>query len=179
MSTSAKETLERIGNFGLDVLRIIAGTLLTCLMLLTAVDVVMRYVFNSPIRGSFEIAELLVALLMFSGFPLVSINNQHVSIDLLDNFFSPAISRIVNFCAALACLAIFAGMGLLLLRKVSRMTLTGDVTIALNIPLIPFVYVMFGFVLVTALVHALKAFSALSEEDDLPLPRSHSGGPTV
>jgi len=174
-----RETLERIGNGGVNVLRIIAGTLLTCLMLLTTVDVVMRYIFSSPIRGSFEIAEILVAVLMFSGFPLVSLNNQHVSIDLLDRFFSPTVSRILNFCAGLACMAIFAGMGLLLLRKISRMTLTGDVTIALNIPLIPFVYVMFGFLALTAFVHALKCFATISEEADLVKPHSPTSGPTV
>jgi TRAP-type C4-dicarboxylate transport system permease small subunit len=179
MSTSTRETLERIGNAGVNVLRVIAGTLLTCLMLLTAADVVMRYIFNSPIRGSFELAELLVALLMFSGFPLVSINNQHVCIDLLDSFFSPTVSRIIDFCSGLICIAIFAGMGLLLLRKASRMTLTGDVTIALNIPLIPVVYVMFGFVLLTAFVQALKCLSAYNEEDHLPQRHGPSGGPTV
>lgn len=179
MSTSTRETLERIGNAGVNVLRVIAGTLLTCLMLLTATDVVMRYIFNSPIPGSFELAELLVALLMFSGFPLVSINNQHVCIDLLDSFLSPTLSRVIDFCAGLSCLSIFAGMGLLLLRKTSRMTMTGDVTIALNIPLMPIVYVMFGFVVLTALIHALKCFSAFSEEAGLPQSHSHSGGPTV
>jgi TRAP-type C4-dicarboxylate transport system permease small subunit len=179
MSPSTKKTLGRIGNGGLDVLRVIAGMLLTCLMLLTTVDVVMRYVFNSPIRGSFELAEVLVALLMFSGFPLVSFNNQHVCIDLLDRFFSPTVSRVIDFCAGLCCMAIFAGMGLLLLRKISRMTMTGDVTIALNIPLMPIVYIMFGFVLLTALVHTLKCFFAFTEEGDIPQSHSHSGGPTV
>jgi TRAP-type transport system small permease protein len=179
MSTSFREPLERIGHGGVNVLRVIAGILLSCLMLLTAVDVGMRYIFSSPIRGSFEIAEILVALLMFSGLPLVSLNNQHVSIDLLDRFFSPTVSRILNFCAGLACMAIFAGMGLLLLRKISRMTLTGDVTIALNIPLIPFVYAMFGFLALAAFVHALKCFAALSEKADPGEPHSPINGPTV
>ena len=179
MSTSFRESLERIGNGGIKVLRVIAGILLTCLMLLTAVDVVMRYIFNSPIRGSFEIAEILVALLMFSGFPLVSLNNQHVSIDLLDHFFSPTVSRILNFCAGVACMAIFAGMGLLLLRKISRMTLTGDVTIALNIPLIPFVYVMFGFLMLTAFIHAVKCFATISGKADPVHRHSPTSGPTV
>jgi len=176
MSTSTKETLENIGNHGVNVLRVIAGLLLTSLMLLTTIDVVMRYIFGSPIRGSFELAELLVALLMFSGFPLVSIKNQHVCIDLLDRFFSPMVSRIVDFFAGLACVAIFAGMGLLLLRKASRMTLTGDVTIALSIPLIPFVYVMFVFVLLTVFVHVLKCFATFRKEAQ---PHTPSGGAAV
>lgn len=179
MNTPAKDTFDRVGNWSYNLLRVIAGILLTGLMLLTAVDVVMRYAFNSPIRGSFEIAELMVALLMFSGIPLVSLNNQHVCIDLLDRFFSPMVSRIVDLSASLICLGIFACMGLLLLRKISRMTVAGDVTNALNIPILPFVYVMFGFVLLTALVHVAKFLATCSGQSAVTASFGPTSGPTA
>jgi len=176
MTTSAKATLNRVGDLGINLLRIVSGALLSGLMLLTAVDVIMRYALNSPIRGSFEIAELLVALLMFSGVPLVSFNNQHVCIDLLDRLFSPWVSRLVDLCASLICVAIFAFMGLLLLRKISLMTMTGDVTSALNIPILPFVSVMFGFALLTALVHLIKFLAICSGAPAVNGPSSPTGG---
>jgi TRAP-type C4-dicarboxylate transport system permease small subunit len=50
-------------------LGIAASVILGCMTLLTFVDVVARYLFNRPIRGGFEVTELLmhaiVAALMF------------------------------------------------------------------------------------------------------------------
>ena len=94
MSTSTRETLERIGNGRCQCAPRHRGHLLTCLMLLTAVDVVMRYIFNSPIRGSFEIAETSGRTADVFRVSLGFINNQHVCIDLLNSFFSPTVSRI-------------------------------------------------------------------------------------
>ena len=42
------------------------------MMLLTFVDVVARYLFNRPIRGAFEVTELMLLVLIFAGLPLVS-----------------------------------------------------------------------------------------------------------
>src|SRR5215475_2687646 len=49
-----------------------AAVLLFCLMMLTTADVVGRYIFNWPIRGAFEITELLLLTLIFAGLPLAS-----------------------------------------------------------------------------------------------------------
>ena len=49
-----------------------AAVLLFCLMALTTADVVGRYIFNWPIRGAFEITELLLLTLIFAGLPLAS-----------------------------------------------------------------------------------------------------------
>jgi TRAP-type C4-dicarboxylate transport system permease small subunit len=164
---------------GIQVLRIVVGVQLTCLMLLTTADVVMRYAFGSPFRGTFEISELMVALVMFSGFPLASLNNQHVSIDLLDRFFSPAVDRVVEIFSSLLCFGIFGSMALLLLRKASQMTLASDVTVALNISILPFVYVMVGLILLAALIHGVKCILAFSQSADLNHPSNKLGGPAV
>ena len=132
-------------------------------MFLTAVDVVMRYAVSAPIRGSFEISELMLALLIFSGFPLVSLQNQHVSIGILDRYFSFFAEYVVDAISHLVCFVLFGGMALLLLRQASRMTMTSDLTIALHIPILPLVYVLFVLVLLTALVHVMQFATMLVE----------------
>ena len=49
-----------------------AAVLLFGLMGLTTADVIGRYVINSPLRGAFEITELLLLTLVFAGLPLAS-----------------------------------------------------------------------------------------------------------
>ena len=48
-------------------LGVAASAILFAMMLLTTVDVVARYVFNRPLRGAFEVTELLLVVLIFAG----------------------------------------------------------------------------------------------------------------
>src|SRR5499426_4842176 len=66
------------------VLGIAASVILLCMMLLTFVDVVARYLFNFPLRGGFEITELMLLVLIFAGLPLVSHADEHVTMDFID-----------------------------------------------------------------------------------------------
>jgi TRAP-type C4-dicarboxylate transport system permease small subunit len=154
--------LQAIGRRSVFVLRVATGILLIFMMSLTVVDVVLRYGFNSSLRGGFEITELTVAALMFAGAPLVSLREQHVTIDLFDRAFSPAVRRVLDCFAQFVCTAVFIGIAGLLWRKAARMTMTSDVTSALNIPVLPVVIVLIVFAIATAMVHLWKAIAALT-----------------
>ena len=64
--------------------------LLFGLMVLTTVDVIGRYIFNWPLRGAFEITELLLLTLIFAGLPLVSRADEHVTLDFIDTAARPS-----------------------------------------------------------------------------------------
>ena len=61
-----------------------AAVLLFGLMMLTTADVIGRYIFNWPLRGAFEITELLLLTLIFAGLPLASRADEHVTLDFID-----------------------------------------------------------------------------------------------
>jgi TRAP-type C4-dicarboxylate transport system permease small subunit len=63
------------------VLGVAASAILFSMMLLTFVDVVARYLFNFPLRGGFEVTELMLLVLIFAGLPLVSHADEHVTMD--------------------------------------------------------------------------------------------------
>ena len=65
-------------------------------MLITCIDVVGRYVFNSPFTGSTELTEMAVGIVIFSILPIISWRNDHVVVDLLDQFVSPRVHMIRN-----------------------------------------------------------------------------------
>jgi TRAP-type C4-dicarboxylate transport system permease small subunit len=74
-----------------------AAVLLFGLMLITTADVIGRYIFNWPLRGAFEITELLLLALIFAGLPLVSRADEHVTLDFIDAASGNAAGRC---CAA-------------------------------------------------------------------------------
>ena len=68
------------------VLGFIAAVMLFAMMLLTCADVIGRYFLDRPIFGAFELTETLLAALIFAGLPLVTLRNEHVTVDVLDPF---------------------------------------------------------------------------------------------
>lgn len=60
--------------------------LLASMVALTFVDVVGRRLFNTPVFGAHDITEHLMALIIFSGLPLLTAQRGHLSIDLFDRW---------------------------------------------------------------------------------------------
>jgi TRAP-type transport system small permease protein len=149
------------------VLGIAASALLFALMALTFVDVVARYVFNRPIRGAFEVTELLLLVLIFAGLPLVSHADEHVTMDFIDHWLDKRrrmmLRRLVNALVA-------AAMGFMawqIVIKAGRISAYGDATDVLRIVYGPFVYFMAGTMALAGLIHLYKVFApaaAVKEE---------------
>ena len=138
------------------VLGIAASALLMCLMLVTFADVVARYLFNRPIRGAFELTELLLLVLIFAGLPLVSHADEHVTMDFIDRMLpAPAVAALIRGVHALIG-ALFVFIAWQVWIKAGRISSYGDTTDVLRIAVGPFVYFMAAMVLLTGLVHLFK-----------------------
>lgn len=138
-------------------LGLVTATALFAMMTLTTIDVVMRYVFGAPIRGAFELTELLLVTVIFSGLPLVSRDDQHVAADLVDRFLGAAARRSLATTVHLLAAAAFAGVAWLAWGKAARLAANADTTASLQVALAPFAYLMAVMLAVTAMVHAVKA----------------------
>lgn len=136
----------------------VAAFLLFFMMMLTTVDVVMRYVFNSPIGASFEVTELSLGILIFAALPLVTLKDEHVGIDLIDLVLSPAVirvmRRVVNLVLAL-CLAVLAWR---LWLAADRFLSYGDTTATAQIPIYPFYYGMAVLTGISAIIVLAKVY---------------------
>jgi TRAP-type C4-dicarboxylate transport system permease small subunit len=62
----------------------IAAGFLTAMMLLTVADVTLRAFFNLPIRGTYELIELLLAGTFFVALPAVFLRDDHIVVELID-----------------------------------------------------------------------------------------------
>ena len=70
----------------------IAASALVILMMVTVCDVSLRYLFNRPIRVSYEMVEVTLLVFVFNGMPAAFFGRRHVIIDLLDGTFGPRIT---------------------------------------------------------------------------------------
>jgi TRAP-type C4-dicarboxylate transport system permease small subunit len=140
------------------VLGVAASAILLSMMLLTFVDVVARYGLSRPVRGAFEMTELMLLVLIFAGLPLVSHADEHVTMDFIDRMLPAgavlALQRLVHALVA----ALFFFLAWQMWIKASRISEYGDTTDVLRILVGPFVYFMVAMIALTACVHVFKFF---------------------
>jgi TRAP-type C4-dicarboxylate transport system permease small subunit len=146
------------GGAWLDrVLGAAAAILLFCLMAVTTIDVTGRYIFNWPLRGGFEITELLLLTLIFAGLPLVSRADEHVTMDFIDAALGARGRRLIRRLVDAICGLIILALAWRVFIKAGKIAGYGDTTDVLRIPVGPFVYFMALMVAVTAIVHIVRA----------------------
>jgi TRAP-type C4-dicarboxylate transport system permease small subunit len=132
-----------------------SAVVLFLMMLITAVDVAGRYLFNKPIAGGFELTEILLAALIYCGLPLVSARREHIVIDTFDPLFSRGLKRGLDMVAEVVCAVALAGVGWLIFMRAGRVAEYGDTTSVLKLPLAPVVYLMAAMITVAAIIHLL------------------------
>ena len=147
------------------VLGFTAGAVLFVMMLITAVDVIGRYLLNMPLRGGFELTELMLATLIYCALPLVSKQREHIVIDTFDTLMSPVVKRGFDVFADIVCSVTLCGIGYLIFRRAVRVAEYGDTTSVLKIPLAPVAYVMAAMIVIAALIHIALIFVPHAEDD--------------
>jgi TRAP-type C4-dicarboxylate transport system permease small subunit len=140
------------------VLGIASSVILMLMMLLTFVDVVARYVFDFPLRGGFEITELMLLVLIFAGLPLVSHADEHVTMDFIDRMLPPRVVMSVVRLAHALCAAVMFFLAWQVWIKAGTISGYGDTTDVLKITVGPFIYFMAVMILLTGIVHVYKVF---------------------
>src|SRR5439155_1543307 len=138
------------------ILGVAASAILLAMMLLTFVDVVARYVFNRPVRGAFEVTELMLVVLIFAGLPLVSWADEHALMDFVDRLLGARAQRGLERAVQLVCAAVMFLLTWLMWLKADRIWAYRDATDVLRIVYGPFVYFMAVTLGLSGLIHLYK-----------------------
>jgi TRAP-type C4-dicarboxylate transport system permease small subunit len=134
-------------------LGVAASAILFAMMVLTFVDVVARYVFSRPVRGAFEVTELMLLVLIFAGLPLVSYADEHATMDFIDRLLGPGGQRALQAAVHVLCAAMLFLLTWLVWRKADRIWGYRDATDVLRIVYGPFVYFMAVMIGLTGVIH--------------------------
>jgi TRAP-type C4-dicarboxylate transport system permease small subunit len=113
----------------------IAAAALIVLMMVTVVDVFMRYVFNRPIRASLDTVEVMLLVFVFNGMAAAFFGRRNIVIDLLDSVFGARKTSVLIRIAdtlSVFCLGLLAWAMLLPARQALQY---GDAKMELPIPI--------------------------------------------
>ena len=133
-----------------------ASAILLAMMVLTVIDVVARYVFSRPVRGAFEITELMLVILIFAGLPLVSFSDEHAVMDFIDRILGPRGQRGLQRAVQAVNAAFMFLLAWLTWLKADRIWAYRDATDVLRIVYGPFVYFMAVTLALAGLIHLYK-----------------------
>ena len=145
----------------------IAAAILFFMMALTFVDVILRYWFDAPIPGGFEVTELLLASLIYCGLPLVTIRREHVSVDLFDQFIPAALHRVRDLAVQVVCTICITTLAWLMWRKARESQGYGDITSVLEIELAPVFFLGALMFVLTAVVFLVLLKRSLCDSSSI------------
>lgn len=137
------------------------------MMFFTATDVLLRYLFNSPIEGAYEAIELMMAVSFCFGIAYTQRQKGHVSVDLLTQKLNERKKNYLKFIVSLLCLllCILITWQSFLKANVafsSKESTYGGIGPFGHIPIFPFIYLtssaclIFTFELFVDLIISLK-----------------------
>ncbi len=144
------------------VLNAVAGGTLFLMMLLTAIDVVLRYAFNRPIGGTYEITELMMVIVIFFALAYTQATKAHVSVDFLVARLSKRKQKIIDFLNHALAFAMLLLMTIMSFIKAFQVMTRGEVSPTLSIPVYPF-FLLVGLGCAAMCGELLRQISAMFE----------------
>ena len=121
---------------------VIAGAALTFIMLLTVCDVFLRYFFDRPIIGTFEIVGLGGAVAIGFALPITSWMRGHIFVDFFVVKFNKVGQGIINVITRLVSIGLFYLIGHNLIKYGYDLYKSGEVSLTRQIPFFPVAYGM-------------------------------------
>jgi TRAP-type C4-dicarboxylate transport system permease small subunit len=121
------------------ILRHIAIWILAAMMFLTAADVCLRYIFNSPVSGSFELVEYMMALVVPFSIVFCAKAKAHVQVDIILEHAGKGVRSFIQFLGNILSLFLFSLIAWQLCIYVSEEYVSRLTSSVLYIPLYPFI----------------------------------------
>lgn len=141
----------------------LGGVMLLAMMLMTAFDVIGRFMFDSPIKGTQELSEILLVLVVFFGVAYTARQKEHVRVELLFTYLSRKTQLVLNVFSSLISIALVLGISYQGLIQASTQKERFLTTTLLKLPLWPFAMLLSFGALLLCLVLVQEFFSRLKE----------------
>ena len=137
---------------------VLLGIVLVVAVVTNIVNVVARYVFNSPVEGSDEVEIYLMIAIAFFGALVAHTRGRHLRMDVLATRFPPRFGRVVKAAEALTAVGVCGLVTSVSFNYTSRIWRLGSHSDNAHIPMwIPHSLVTVSFALMT-LVSVVRVF---------------------
>lgn len=162
-----------------------AGVLAMLLIaMLTVIDILLRWLFNASVPGFNEVLETGIAVAVASTFPAGAANRVNLTIDLLASRFADPTKAWLKAVGALALLMFYFFLAWQVGDDAAGLAARDAVTVFLEMPLAPFIWIISGLLAASGLVQFFIYFNSVQDallgvyEEDKPghAPGADGGG---
>jgi TRAP-type C4-dicarboxylate transport system permease small subunit len=132
--TGVMDKISRWIEKGSIALCIVCGAILVSI---TFIAVIFRYIIHTPIRWSEELARMLLIWIVFFGGNIAIREGRHLSLDFLENAFSPALKRILEMFSVVVGLIFFAIVfytSLLMMNEIGSVARLSVIRVSMAVP---------------------------------------------
>ena len=119
----------------------VGGVILALMMLLTVLDVILRYL-GKAITGTFELMSFGGAVVAGFAIAQTSLDGAHVNVDVVTAILSRKGNSILRICTRLIGLGVFALLAWALFLKGNDLYNTKEVSLTLHVPYYPVAYAL-------------------------------------
>jgi len=157
-------TAEKILNRIVKIAGMASTVLLGIMMMLTVVDVVLRYVFDRPIMGGMEMTEYLMVCVGTLGLAWCALQGAHIRVDLVVSKFPQKAQKFIDSTNYLLLIAVSGIIASQTFMRAGTVRELGVTSAMLDIPQYPFVLVAsFSYLLLflTSIMLFIHAMSSL------------------
>ena len=142
--------------------RAIGVVTLTGLMLFTFADVLLRYVFNRPTIGGFELSEYATAIIIATSLAYTTFKKGHIEVDLVILKLSQRRREILNTVTWFVGFILFVLISWQTVQYAMELNTTFQASASLNIPTPPFVLILAFAGAAMALIVGVDIFHRVS-----------------
>jgi len=136
--TPFEKTVTRLAT----IFNIIASASLIAIILLTCLDVSMRYFFSSPLTGTYDLVGLMGAVIAAFAMPYTMLERGHVAVEILIQSLSKGKQLFFETLTHLVGIVLFLVVVWQCVLLAIDMKAAGEVTPTLLLPFYPVVYSM-------------------------------------
>jgi TRAP-type C4-dicarboxylate transport system permease small subunit len=144
------------------VMDIVGGVVLTFMMLITVMDVILRYL-GKPITGTYELVYLGGAVVIAFAMPRTSWDGGNVNVDFVMVALPTGIRKVTLAATRILGIAFFVLLGWNLFRLGNTLLDKHEVSLTLHVPIYPVVYALGVCAFVECLVLLALLFSEMAE----------------
>ncbi|NLD39283.1 MAG: TRAP transporter small permease [Desulfatiglans sp.] len=151
--------VNKFNNFLVLILKHIAIWILAAMMFITAIDVFLRYIFNSPISGSFELVEYMMALVVPFSIVFCAKHKAHVRVDIILDHAGKKVRSFIHFLGSILSLCLFSIIAWQACIYVTEEYVSRLTSSVLYIPVYPFIGALAAAFIILSLLTLAEAIN--------------------
>lgn len=148
----------------------VAAGIIFLLMLLTVMNVLLRKLTGISITGTAEISEFMMILLVFFALARAEEMNRNVSVSLLTDRLQPGTQKHLAIFTYLANALLYALIAAAAIYYASSLRDSGEVSMDLQIPKYPFVYIIAAGAAALSVVFLKKSLVLIKDKKQPWIP---------